>query len=552
MHRMKRIRCRVLAGLATLAGMVCATAQAQPPAPSNAPPLVDAKYDKTTGAVIVPLGGAAKLDPGKNKLLTELVIRGDEDVVTARPDGTSKFAVLIGRRPGVTKIRMTFEDKTALDFEILVQPDYELLRSVIKRAAPTASVEVLPGVGNVIILTGYVTRPEDRDLVVQIASSALGGATQNVLSNIQIGGAQHVQIDVMVAQVDRTELRERGTSFGVGGTTIGFSSIVGGLATSNVSNNLLVAGAAAAGPITVGANANLVAGIVPAQFIGALRALKTEGLAKFLAEPKVVAQTGRPTLLRAGGQQAILGPAAGINGPGVILEQVGTQLEVLPIVFGNGRIYLEVNPQFRSVNAGRGVTTAFGFTPGFNESSIRSSVTMESGQTFAIGGLIEHSVQGSVEKVPYLGDLPLLGAAFSSVRQEERETELLILVTPRLVDALDCNQLPKRLPGRESRSPDDYELFLESLIEAPRGQRRPWTGWRYNAAYKSDPTVGTYPGTGTVSSPTAAPAMGTWNPVPVAPIPAPANVMPIGSTQPAEFPVLPATVPVESNNPSQP
>jgi pilus assembly protein CpaC len=551
MHRMKRIRCRVLAGMATLAGMVCATAQAQPPAPNAGQPtvpLVDAKFDKTTGAVLVPLGGAIKLNPGNNKFLTDISVRGNEEVVTARPDTKDpKSAVLIGRLPGVTRIVMTFEDKTTATFDVLVQPDYDLLRSVIKRAAPTAAVEVLPGVGNVIILTGYVTRPEDRDLIVQIASSVVGGNVANVLSNIQIGGAQHVQIDVMVAQVDRTELRERGTSFGVSGTTFGISSVVGGLATSNVANNVVV-GAGATAPLTVGANANIIAGIVPAQFVGALRALKTEGLAKFLAEPKVVAQTGRPTLLRAGGQQAILGPAAGINGPGVILEQVGTQLEVLPIVFGNGRIYLEVNPQFRSVNAGRGVTTAFGFTPGFNESSIRSSVTMESGQTFAIGGLIEHSVQGSVEKVPYLGDLPLLGAAFSNVRHEERETELLILVTPRLVDALDCNQLPKRVPGQESRSPDDYELFLESLIETPRGQRRPWNGWRYNAAYKSDPSYGNLPCSGPGCTGATVPASGVY----VAPTPAaPANVMPISNTTPVEIPVLPAASTGDPNNPSQ-
>jgi len=246
-----------------------------------------------------------------------------------------------------------------------------------------------------------------------------------------------------------------------------------------------------------------VVGIVPANTLIALRALRTEGVAKFLSEPKVITQSGRPAQLLAGGQQAVLGQASGINGPGVSLEQVGTQVNVIPIVLGNGKIYLEVTPRFRSVNNGRGVSTSFGFSPGFNESSVQSSVLMESGQTYAIGGLIESEVQGSAQKVPYLGDLPLLTTIFSNVSYSERETELLILLTPRLVDALDCNQVPKRVPGRETRSPDDYELFLESLMEAPRGQRKVWNGRCYVPAYKCDPSASAFPCEGNVCNGTA-------------------------------------------------
>jgi pilus assembly protein CpaC len=116
-------------------------------------------------------------------------------------------------------------------------------------------------------------------------------------------------------------------------------------------------------------------------------------------------------------------------------------------------------------------------------------VVLEPGQTFAIAGLLETSVQSSAEKVPYLGDMPLIGTAFSSVRHEERETELLILVTPRLQEAMNCDQVGKRVPGKETRTPDDYELFLEGLVEAPRGQRKVWNGRQagYNTAWKCNP-----------------------------------------------------------------
>jgi pilus assembly protein CpaC len=245
--------------------------------------------------------------------------------------------------------------------------------------------------------------------------------------------------------------------------------------------------------ITPSQNANFQFAVVPTQFFGALQALRTEGLAKFLAEPRVVTQTGRPAFFLAGGRQAVLGPASGINGPGVAFEQIGIQIEVLPIVYGNGQIWLEINPTNRQVNQGLGITTVFGATPGFTEQQARCAIMLESGQTFAIGGLIQNSVQAAAAKVPVLGDLPFIGVAFSSIRHEERESELVILVTPRLVHPLDCCQVPKRLPGRETRSPDDYELFLENVLEAPRGQRKVWTGKQYNAPYKCDPTIGTYP-----------------------------------------------------------
>lgn len=390
---------------------------------------------------------------------------------------------LLGMLGGASQLTLTFADDTKASYSIIVQPDYEQLKFVIRQAVPTATVDIIPGVGNVIILSGSVSQPSDADTVIRIASSAVGGSASNVINALQVGGSQHVMIDVTVAQVDRTELRERGFAFTIQGSTASFTSILGGLAT---------VGAPAAGGggavFTPGANANIFAGIVPSGFNGALRALKTEGLAKFLSEPKIITQTGRPAFFRAGGQQATLSAGSGIQGPGVVLTPVGTELEVLPIVYGDGRIYLEVNPRISSVNNGRGITTAFGFTPGFNEQQVRSAVMLQSGQTFAIAGLLETTVNATTQKVPYLGELPLIGFAFSNVSHEERETELVILVTPRLVEPMDCNQVPRRVPGKETRSPDDFELFVESLIEAPRGQRKSWSNG-YNAAYKSDPKM---------------------------------------------------------------
>ncbi|MGL6094420.1 MAG: type II and III secretion system protein family protein [Fimbriiglobus sp.] len=549
MHPTHSARRRFLAGVVALAGAASgAAAQAPPPAapvqPSNAPgalPPPEVKVDAKTGALIVPLGGVVRFDPPGGLPIKEIVNR-NEDVLESRVDiKTPTSVILIGRRAGASRISLTLNSPDAdlkAVYDVIVQADYDLLRNVIKRAMPTATVDIIPGAGNAIILTGSVAKPEDSDLIQRITSDAAGGSAANIINTIQVGGSQHVLIDLTIAQVDRSETRSRGFNFGVGGTTASFYSVLGGI----TSPGPLGAAGFNVSPSTGGTGPNLVLGIVPASFVGALRALRGEGLAKFLSEPKVVTQTGRPAFFRSGGQQAILGQASGINGPGVLLQPVGTEVEVLPIVYGNGKIYLEVAPRVTSVNNARGISTAFGFSTGFNEQSTRTSVMLESGQTFAIGGLIENQVQATAERVPYLGDLPLVGTVFSNTTHSEQETELVVLVTPRLVEAMDCSQVPRRVPGKEARSPDDYEFFLETLLEAPRGQRKPWGPNGYNAAYKCDPTYGKYPCIGGVcAGGTAGQACGpTGCSLPGTGATMSSPVMPVGGFMPDASAVRPA------------
>ncbi|MGL6073132.1 MAG: type II and III secretion system protein family protein [Fimbriiglobus sp.] len=493
MRRTTLTRLRLLASLALVAGVLGGTATAQPPVPPTLAvvPAAEAKVDPITGALIAPLGNLVKFDP-KAGAITGVTV-ANEEIVFAIPDlQNPKLLALTARKEGLTKITLTFADKgrPPLTIDVIVQPDYEFLRKILKQSVPTANVTVTPGPGGTIVLGGYVNRAEDADIVLKIASASVGGNVANVISNLQIGGAQHVLIDVVIAQVDRTEARDRGVNFGIQGTSVQFTSLLGGLA-ANAAGGV---GPGGLGGILPGTGATATVGIVPASTLAVIRALRTEGLAKLISEPKVITQSGRNASLRVGGTQPVIAGVAGFGAVSVEQRDVGMTMEVLPIVFGNGKIYLELNPEFASVNTGSGIAIpGGGFTPGFNRTSIRSSVMMEPGQTYAIGGLIQQSVQAQSQKVPYFGDMPLIGAAFSSVSHEERETELVILVTPRLVDAMDCNQLPKRVPGKETRSPDDYELFLESLIEAPRGQRRPWTNGTYNAAYKNDRSYGMFP-----------------------------------------------------------
>jgi pilus assembly protein CpaC len=470
----------------TLGVLAASDGRAQPPDPKNPPPV---PVDKT-GALIVPLGGLVSFDPKLDKPPTDILV-SREDVLGVRLDPNDpKKLLLTGKTAGLSQLTIVQKDLPPLKFDVIVQPDLALLRNLIRRTVPTANVDVQPGVGNVIILSGYVTSPQDADIIARLANSAVGGTANNVINAIQVGGVQQVQIDVVIASVDRNQLRARGFDFAAPGAGNGtsFSSLISGL---------LGAPAPGTAP-TFSGSANLQLAVLPNKFFGALQALRTEGVAKFLAEPRVVTQTGRPAFFRAGGQQAILSATSGITGPGVQLVPFGTQLEVVPIVYGNGMIWLDISPTVTAVNQGLGITVGGAVSPGFSEQTVRSTVLLESGQTFAIGGLIQTSVQASANKVPVVGDLPFIGVGFSSVNYQIRESELVILVTPRLVHPMDPCQAPKRLPGQETRTPDDYELFLENILEAPRGQRKVWNGKCYNAAYKCDPTIGRYPCAGNV------------------------------------------------------
>jgi hypothetical protein len=226
-----------------------------------------------------------------------------------------------------------------------------------------------------------------------------------------------------------------------------------------------------------------------------LEALRTEGLAKFYGNTSVTTLSGRPAYLVNGGEVPVL-TSSGTGAPSVAYKQFGTVVNFLPIVLGDGKIYLEVRPEVSAKNDANGLFIA-GVTPtaipGFDTRSAQVTVTMEDGQTMAIGGLIQNNIDATANKVPVLGDLPFFGTAFRSVSYRESEEELLILVTPRLVDPMACCQLPKYLPGQETRSPDDFELFLEGILEAPRGQRTVYWGLNYTAAHTTGPTAGHYP-----------------------------------------------------------
>lgn len=193
---------------------------------------------------------------------TDIII-SNEAVLGVRLDPNDpKKLLLTGKAAGLSQLTIVQKDRAALKYDVLVQPDLALLRNLIKKTVPTASVDVQPGIGSAIILSGYVTSPQDADIVARLANSAVGSNAANVINAVQVGGVQQVQIDVVVASVDRNQMRQRGFDFALPGAGNGtsFSSIVSGLL-----------GTQTGGAPTFSGSANLQLAVTPNRFFGALQ-----------------------------------------------------------------------------------------------------------------------------------------------------------------------------------------------------------------------------------------------------------------------------------------
>lgn len=142
-------------------------------------------------------------------------------------------------------------------------------------------------------------------------------------------------------------------------------------------------------------------------------------------------------------------------------------MEAVPMILGNGRLRLELQPEVSERDFSSTVVVGGVNVPGLSVRRANTSVEMNFGETLLIAGLISNRKTATTQKIPVLGDLPILGAAFSRKRFEETETELIIMVTPEYVSPLKANQVPQIGPGESSATPTMRELFLDNMIEVP-------------------------------------------------------------------------------------
>lgn len=450
------------------------------------------------GGILVQVNAVESRQMSTKKRIKRVVVDRAEVVTVTTRETDPTTAVIVGRSVGTSSVTLIDENDKQEKFDVVVVAfDIVQLRNLLKQVVPSAGVRVLPAGPGSVVVTGTVDRLEQRQQVVDTVRKVTG---QEILDYLNVGGVQQVQLDVVVARVGRSELRAMAFNFFASSRNFFIGSTVG-QAVANPqlvgvgSSFLNVSGVLSGQPGSPnGLPTNLLIGVLHDRwgFLNFLQALRTEGVVKLMAEPRLVTMSGRQASFLSGGEQAVPVPA-GLGQIGVQFEEFGTRLNFVPVVLGNGKIHLEVEPEVSSLSNDNGTSIGGTIVPGRITQRVRTTVELEAGQTFVIGGLIQHDVSGSTIKTPILGDLPFIGAAFNSKVFNETESEMLILVTPHLVDGMDCAQYPKVLPGQETRSPDDFELFLESILEAPRGPREVCHGKTYVPAYKNGPTADLFP-----------------------------------------------------------
>lgn len=364
---------------------------------------------------------------------------------------------------GVTAMTVRDESGAVYDIEVFVEGDVRELRAYLERLFPNAALEVV-SLKDSVVLRGWVTEPEVIPQIMAIAKQMF----PNVHNHMRVGGVNQVQLRVKILEVQRSKLKELGFNFVASGQKYAFSSSVGGLAplsglTTPFGGPPIPSHSATAtsnNPLNFALTGNTDI------FQGFLDALTTEALAKTLAEPTLTTTSGRPANLLSGGEFPILVPS-GLGNVSIQFREFGVRMEAIPTVLGNGRLRLDIAPEVSQRDFSSAVNVNGFVVPGINTRRVNTQVEMNFGETVMIGGLISRRRTVSTSKIPIIGELPVIGAAFSKKSNEISETELLIMVTPEFSGAMRSDQVPHNAPGWLQDDPTSKELFLDGMLEVP-------------------------------------------------------------------------------------
>jgi pilus assembly protein CpaC len=387
----------------------------------------------------------------EQKIPTALVANRDVLELTAlSPTQIQVFA----KKAGVTSINLWNENKEIKTIDVVVYGDARELKLVLEAQFPRASLTVTP-LANSVIVGGFVDRPDLVNRIIQIAQDY----HPNIINNITVGGVQQVLLDVKVMEVSRTRLRELGVDLGhFAGSDFLVSNISGLITTfTNTSQTINFA------------NQTFAIGVTDTSspFFGIIRALKTQGVAKIVADPKIMTVSGRPARFLQGGEFPVLVPQS-LGTVSVEYKSYGTEVDFVPIVLGNGLIRLELRPRVSEPDPALSVTINGTVVPALTSREVDTGVEMRAGQTLAIAGLMQTRTVTETQRLPWIGEMPYVGALFRRTSSRENEVETLIMVTPHLVDAMECHEVPVCGPGSHSTIPNDHELYLKGYIEVPK------------------------------------------------------------------------------------
>lgn len=337
--------------------------------------------------------------------------------------------------------------------DVSVQPNLSGFDKALKRLLPDSDIS-FDYVGTGIVLKGSVNNPKEAETAVSLANSVLETG-QKLVNMLEVKGSDQVMLRVRVAEVSRSEVQNFGINLGAAFTRGSFAF---GLFTGRAFETTAGALVRSAN----GANAVRLQGS-PGQFDldSVIDALETEGLVKTLAEPNLTTKSGTAASFLAGGEFPVPVPQDG----GVLsieYREYGVRLDFTPTVLSDDKISLQVAPEVSTLTDST-VDISTINVPGLAKRRASTTVELGSGESFAIAGLLQNNTSNSIEKFPFLGELPVIGALFSSSEFQNDETELVIIVTPYIVSSVkDSDELKAPTDGLEFSS-DIERIFYSQL-----------------------------------------------------------------------------------------
>jgi pilus assembly protein CpaC len=428
-------------------------------------------------AVLRVARGAAAQDVGVdvNRAVVLEAIQPFAEVSVANP-GIADVAALsntsiyiLGKRPGRTTLTLLGEGgRLIANVSIQVGPDLAELKDRFSEILPGEKIEVRTA-NDGLVLSGTVSSAPRVVRALELAERYAPGRITNMMT---VGGTQQVMLKVRFAEVQRNASKQLGFNwaFGIGDPMGGTSSYYGSGASGEYLNpgngipvapnyNIATAPSTTAYTSAAGPRSLLNIGYAAGGFTAELTidALEGKGLARTLAEPNLVALSGDAASFLAGGEYPI--PIRDSNG-GVAVEyrSFGVNLGFTPTVLDDDMINLQIAAESSAIDSSV-VVQASGFS--FNGFSVRranTTVELRDGQSFAIAGLLQDDFRDNASQIPWVGDIPVLGALFRSSDFRSSQTELVIIVTVHLVSPTDGDALS--LPTDRIRPPSEAELFL--------------------------------------------------------------------------------------------
>ena len=393
---------------------------------------------------------------------------GNDAIADVLPVSDRSIYVL-GKAIGTTSLTLyDSANRVIAVMDISVGPDVEALRQQLGEVMPGEDIDARLTNGK-LMLTGLVSDAGVAGRATRLAS-AYGG--EDVINMLSLRGSQQVMLEVRFAEVNRTVGERLGVS-GFGLSNSGDFEFATGNGASAISGEDGTGSLLQIDPILD--NFGIFSALFELGDVnieGFLNTLERKGLSKTLAEPTLVALSGQKASFLAGGEFPIpVAQAAGGGGGGgqaitVEFKPFGVSLGFTPTVLGDKVINLVVEPEVSSIDPSASVTINGLTVPGLQTRRASTTVELRDGESFVLAGLLRSEHQTSVQQLPILGSIPIIGSLFRSSQFQKGETELLIVVTPRLVKPIRPDQVA--LPTDRVADPDAFETLLTGEDYKPR------------------------------------------------------------------------------------